>query len=165
MRASSVSEALREGPTNPGRAPFRRAGAEGVALPGTLPEAYDEFGQRAYIRYGNGVETTYEYDPARRWLSHITTEHEGNRTVFQDMSYSFDRVGNILGVTNNGSDRVVEQSYTYDNRYQIESASGTAVQLVGGREYSRNSYSQSRRFSRFSIRTDAADYGRKHSTG
>ena len=29
---------------------------------------YDEFGQRAYIEYGNGVRTTYTYDENRRWL-------------------------------------------------------------------------------------------------
>ena len=32
---------------------------------------YDEYGQRVYIEYGNGVKTNYSYDPARRWLSNI----------------------------------------------------------------------------------------------
>ena len=32
---------------------------------------YDEFGQRTYIRYGNGVRTDYEYDENRRWLKSI----------------------------------------------------------------------------------------------
>ncbi|MBR1912224.1 MAG: hypothetical protein IJ828_07700 [Treponema sp.] len=34
---------------------------------------YDEFGQRAYIKYGTGVRSDYEYDPNRRWLSSIAT--------------------------------------------------------------------------------------------
>ncbi|MDH5302250.1 MAG: hypothetical protein OEW58_12905 [Gammaproteobacteria bacterium] len=32
---------------------------------------YDEFEQRKFIRFGNGVETTYEYDPQRRYLEHL----------------------------------------------------------------------------------------------
>ena len=34
---------------------------------------YDEYGQRVYIKYGNGVETNYTYDENMRWLAHIDT--------------------------------------------------------------------------------------------
>jgi len=60
--------------------------------------AYDEFGQRTYIEYGNGARTSYAYDESRRWLDTIRTE-SGSR-VLQDMRYSFDAVGNVLGYDN-----------------------------------------------------------------
>ncbi len=43
---------------------------------------YDEYGQRVYIKYGNGIETSYTYDENRRWLDNIDTRtswNEGKR--------------------------------------------------------------------------------------
>ena len=92
---------------------------------------YDQYGQRIRIEYGNGTSTDYEYDPARRWLSSIRTENPKGRT-FQNISYSFDRVGNVLGYENNCLDSVsgnyrTSQSYAYDNLYQLIRVDGSTT--------------------------------------
>ena len=84
---------------------------------------YDDFGQRVYLHYGNDVTTAYQYDLNRRWLSHIRTA-SSQGLVEQDSSYSFDLVGDVLSVTNNGYKKVV-QSYGYDDLYELVSADGT----------------------------------------
>ena len=84
---------------------------------------YDEFGQRVYIKYGNDVETRYTYDPYRRWLANIDARNRYN-TTFQDLKYSFDRVGNVLSIENQA--RNVRQDFQYDDLYQLIGASGVA---------------------------------------
>ena len=37
---------------------------------------YDKFEQRTYLKYCNGAETFYSYDPAR-WKSHTNLTHPG----------------------------------------------------------------------------------------
>jgi len=60
---------------------------------------YDEYSQRVYIEYGSGVKSYYSYDPHRRWLSTVRTENQ-NRLAYQNLSYEFDAVGNVLSYTN-----------------------------------------------------------------
>ena len=94
--------------------------------------AYDKFGNRKYIAYGNGTQTTYNYDPANLRLKNLQTTTAAGRLI-QNNSYIYDAVGNILQLTNN-ADPVSEENlyggvtsnnYTYDNRYQLVSAEGT----------------------------------------
>jgi len=88
---------------------------------------YDEYGQRNFIEYGNGVKTEYEYNPERRWLSSIRTENENN-IQYQNIEYKFDTLGNILSYTNdclNGGAYKTSQSYTYDALGQLTSVSGS----------------------------------------
>ena len=59
---------------------------------------YDEYGQRTRIDYGNGTFTEYNYDPARRWLDAIKTENKCGQS-YQNISYSFDAVGNVTRTT------------------------------------------------------------------
>ena len=89
---------------------------------------YDQYGQRTRIDYGNGTFTEYNYDPARRWLDTIKTENKWGQT-YQNISYSFDRVGNVLGYENNCLDSVTgnyktKQTYSYDNLYQLIKVNG-----------------------------------------
>jgi RHS repeat-associated protein len=84
---------------------------------------YDEFGQRLYIKYGNGTQTNYTYDPDRRWLENIVTKNSSGK-CFQNMAYTFDKVGNILSTVNTGYKQVT-QTYSYDDLYQLTGASGT----------------------------------------
>lgn len=84
---------------------------------------YDEYGQRSYIEYGNGVKTSYKYDDARRWLSSIGTTSDTGRTL-QNMSYSFDKVGNVRGYNNSSGNYSTRQSYNYDSLYQLVEAKG-----------------------------------------
>ncbi|WP_255804679.1 RHS repeat-associated core domain-containing protein [Treponema putidum] len=92
---------------------------------------YDEHGQRVYIKYGNGVETRYNYDPARRWLKDIKTENKDKNLVFQKINYNFDAVGNVEGYINSSSKYETSQSYSYDNLYQLIKAEGTHKQYGG----------------------------------
>jgi len=89
---------------------------------------YDEHGQRVYIKYGNGVETRYRYDDKRRWLKDIETRNKQTDEIFQKIRYSFDKVGNVLGYSNDASVYETSQSYTYDNLYQLIGVEGTSNQ-------------------------------------
>ena len=89
---------------------------------------YDERGQRVYIKYGNGVETRYRYDDKRRWLKDIETRNKQTDEVFQKITYSFNKVGNVLGYSNDASVYETSQSYTYDNLYQLIGVEGTSNQ-------------------------------------
>ena len=89
---------------------------------------YDEYGQRTRIDYGNGTFTEYNYDPARRWLDTIKTENKWGQT-YQNISYSFDAVGNVLGYENDCLDNAsgnykTKQTYSYDNLYQLIKVNG-----------------------------------------
>lgn len=92
--------------------------------------AYDEFGQRKYIEYGNGTKTVYAYDAKRRWLSNIKTICGAN--VYQDIDYAFDVVGNIESYTNSSGKYETTQKYFYDSLYQLTSANGTTVYKPSG---------------------------------
>ncbi|WP_297645198.1 RHS repeat-associated core domain-containing protein, partial [uncultured Treponema sp.] len=89
---------------------------------------YDQYGQRTRIDYGNGTFTEYNYDPARRWLDTIKTQNKWGQ-AYQNISYSFDAVGNVLGYENDclqeasGNYRT-KQTYSYDNLYQLIKVSG-----------------------------------------
>ena len=89
---------------------------------------YDQYGQRTRIDYGNGTFTEYNYDPARRWLDTIKTENKWGQ-AYQNISYSFDAVGNVLGYENDCLDSVTgnyktKQVYSYDNLYQLIKVDG-----------------------------------------
>nr|WP_252508020.1 RHS repeat-associated core domain-containing protein [Treponema denticola] len=92
---------------------------------------YDEHAQRVYIKYGNGVETRYTYDPARRWLKDIKTENKDKNLVFQKINYNFDAVGNVEGYINTASKYETSQNYSYDALYQLIKAEGTHKQYGG----------------------------------
>ena len=92
---------------------------------------YDEYGQRTRIDYGNGTFTEYSYDPARRWLDTIKTQNKWGQN-FQNISYSFDKVGNVLGYENDCLDNAsgnyrTKQSYSYDNLYQLIKVDGATT--------------------------------------
>nr|MDA3940342.1 RHS repeat-associated core domain-containing protein [Spirochaetia bacterium] len=83
---------------------------------------YDEYGQRSYIKYGNGIETKYTYDEDRRWLNNIETQ--GAFTTLQDIDYTFDRTGNILSIINISGKYTTSQNYEYDGLYQLTGGQG-----------------------------------------
>ncbi len=97
---------------------------------------YDHFGQRTAMVLGNGVKTTYTYEPDTRRLSSLTTRTPRGRTL-QALSYQYDRMGNLLGMTNalglpvgrrSGS---VSYSFSYDALYRLTSAQGVALARPG----------------------------------
>ena len=90
---------------------------------------YDEYGQRSFIEYGNGVKTAYTYDENRRWLDSIETL-SATQKLLQNMSYSFDRVGNVSGYTNDSGNYSTTQKYSYDSLYQLVGAKGFTGHVI-----------------------------------
>ncbi|WP_242354789.1 MULTISPECIES: hypothetical protein [unclassified Anaeromyxobacter] len=90
---------------------------------------YDHFGQRVYQRVGNGVVTKYAYEPDTRRLATLYTRKPGER-LLQNLFYSYDLVGNVLGVKNALGEAVpshagdVEFTYRYDDLHRLTYAHG-----------------------------------------
>ena len=85
---------------------------------------YDKFEQRAYLKYCNGAETFYTYDPQRRKLQNLTVNSGGN--TIMDNAYTYDALYRLVGATGTytGADNKTA-SYTlaigYDNMHRITS--------------------------------------------
>ena len=104
---------------------------------------YSAAGQKLREVHGNGVVTTYEYEPETQRLSWIKTErpagHASGAKVLQDLRYEYDPVGNVLKITNDAeatrfwsNQKVVpENTYVYDSLYQLVSATGREMANAG----------------------------------
>ena len=91
---------------------------------------YDKFEQCTYLKYCNGAETFYTYEPARRRLQNLTV-NAGGKSIMEN-GYAYDALSNVLSVANKAalpeSGKVGGQmahAYTYDALYRLASASGT----------------------------------------
>lgn len=91
---------------------------------------YDAKGQRTLIEYGNGVRTTYDYDPLTFRLEQMQTLRGAQ--PLQDLGYTYDPVGNITHIQDDAQqtiyfrNRRVEPSndYAYDAIYRLIEATG-----------------------------------------
>ncbi|MDR0210630.1 MAG: RHS repeat protein [Pseudomonas putida] len=98
--------------------------------------AYSAAGHKLREEQGNGVVTTYAYEPATLRLMNCKTERLGGARqepkVFQDLRYEYDPVGNVLSVRNDAeatrfwrNQKIVPiNRYRYDSLYQLVVASG-----------------------------------------
>ena len=101
---------------------------------------YDKFEQRNYLKYCNGSETTYTYDPERRRLSDLQvwvspkTQGGGVRTQIISNKYTYDAVSNVLSVSNQAPlpqdnkktmGGQMQHEYAYDGLYRLVQAQGT----------------------------------------
>ncbi|MXO32552.1 toxin TcdB middle/N-terminal domain-containing protein [Apibacter sp. B2912] len=101
---------------------------------------YDKFEQRNYLKYCNGSETTYTYDPERRRLSDLQvwvspkTQGGGVRTQIINNKYTYDAVSNVLSVSNQAPlpqdnqktmGGQMQHDYTYDGLYRLVQAQGS----------------------------------------
>jgi RHS repeat-associated protein len=118
-----------------------------VATPFVRNLEYDAKGQRLLIEYGNGVRTSYGYDPLTFRLVHLLTRRR--RSAFpgdcpqprpsawpgcelQNLHYTYDPKGNITHIRDDAQqtiyfrNRRVEPSseYTYDAIYRLIAATG-----------------------------------------
>lgn len=117
---------------------------------------YDAKGQRILIDYGNGVRTTYTYDPLTFRLTHLLTRR--NASAFpndcpeppaagwpgchvQNLHYTYDPAGNITHIRDDAQQTIyfrnkrVEPNadYTYDAVYRLIEATGREhLEQVGG---------------------------------
>jgi len=101
---------------------------------------YDAKGQRKLIEYGINdaggslrvVRTEYDYDPFTFRLIHLSTTRTTDGNRLQDLSYTYDPVGNITAIRDDAQqtiyfrNTIVEPSaeYEYDALYRLISANG-----------------------------------------
>ena len=104
---------------------------------------YDAKGQRTRVEYANGVLTGYDYDALTLRLTHLKSTRPldangGNselfqdKTVVQDLQYTYDAVGNLTRVEDaalktvfqDGEEITPAGSFTYDARYRLVIATG-----------------------------------------
>ena len=88
---------------------------------------YDKFEQRTYLKYCNGAETFYTYEPARRRLQNLTV-NAGGKSIMDNV-YAYDAVSNVLSVANKAAlpesgkaGGQMAHAYTYDALYRLASA-------------------------------------------
>lgn len=80
---------------------------------------YNKFGNKTYMRYGNGSETWYSYDDLNRILKMQSIAPNGE--TMQKLYYDYDEIGNIRMVQNhagqlsNGFGGEYMHEYYYDN--------------------------------------------------
>ncbi len=92
---------------------------------------YDEFGQRVRMVLGNGVVSSYGYEPLTRRLHRLTTVTPLGRTL-QAITYGYDRVGNVKSMVNALGEPVGDRSgevryeFQYDDLYRLKMAHGEA---------------------------------------
>lgn len=92
---------------------------------------YDEFGQRVRMVLGNGVVSTYGYEPLTRRLHTLGTVTPLRRTL-QAITYGYDRVGNVktmvnaLGAPVGDRSGEVRYAFQYDDLYRLTIAHGEA---------------------------------------
>ena len=91
---------------------------------------YDKFEQRSYLRYCNGAETFYTYDPQRRRLQNLAVTSSAG--TIMDNAYSYDAVSNVLSIANAAplpqsgkAGGQMSHTYGYDALYRLTNASGT----------------------------------------
>ncbi|WP_416412387.1 RHS repeat-associated core domain-containing protein [Pantoea sp. App145] len=104
---------------------------------------YSAAGQKLREEHGNGVVTTYIYEPETQRLAGIKTErpsgHPAGTKVLQDLRYEYDPVGNLLIIGSDAEESrfyrnqkvVPENTYTYDSLYQLVSATGREMANAG----------------------------------
>ena len=94
---------------------------------------YDEYEQKKYMKYGNGVETSYGYSNERRRLGTLVVSNQKGNIM--DNTYSYDQLDNITKLVNKGMAQHtkdgksigggVTHNYTYDAWNRLVEAHGT----------------------------------------
>ena len=81
---------------------------------------YAVTGQITRIQYGNGTETNYSYDANTLRLNNLTTQSPFGK--IQDLSYQFDKTGNVTQLTDYVN--TATQSFVYDDLCRLINATG-----------------------------------------
>ena len=100
---------------------------------------YDAKGQRMRIQYGNDVTTRYTYDKKTFRLTRLRSSKNGGTETLQDITYTYDPVGNITQIYDIAQDVVFrnnsiirpKQEYTYDGLYRLKEATGRESKAIG----------------------------------
>lgn len=100
---------------------------------------YDAKGQRVSVQYGNGAQTTYQYDPRSLRLKRLMTTRNTGQDVLQDLQYTYDPIGNITEIKDEAqqvhyfNNTVVQpgSKYVYDPLYRLVTAKGREHAGIG----------------------------------
>ncbi|WP_353287176.1 SpvB/TcaC N-terminal domain-containing protein [Wolbachia endosymbiont (group B) of Gerris lacustris] len=102
--------------------------------------SYNPKGQRTSIAYGNGVVTSYSYDPKTFQLTKLTSQKEQKK--LQSINYTYDPVGNITTMEDesyktifpNNKSIDTKSDYHYDSLYRLTQATGKEHPALNGKE-------------------------------
>jgi RHS repeat-associated protein len=103
--------------------------APAAAVFAVAPIFYNAAGSPAVMTYGNGVVSSYSYEPTTCRLISIHSV-TSDATVLQDLTYTYDPVGNVtylanpLSVPGDQSGVSGDGDYTYDSLYRVIAATG-----------------------------------------
>ena len=126
-----------------------------AATPFVTDIDYNAKGQRTLIDYGNGVRTTYEYDPLTYRLLHLLTRRDPGAfpedcpepppsnwpgCQVQNLRYTYDPAGNITHIRDDAQQTIYFKNkrvepraeYTYDAVYRLVEATGREQLGQGG---------------------------------
>ncbi|WGO82758.1 RHS repeat-associated core domain-containing protein [Arsenophonus apicola] len=104
---------------------------------------YAANGQKLREEHGNGIVTSYIYEPQTQRLINIKTErpagHLAGAKILQDLRYEYDPVGNVLRISNDAeatrfwrNQKIVpENHYYYDSLYRLVEATGREMANIG----------------------------------
>ncbi len=95
-------------------------GADGL---GSVRQIYNAAGQLTSMTFGNGLQTTYGYDAQNLRL--MTLQTSGSN---QDLSYTYDNVGNVKTITDNLLSQISQFNYDDLNRLKDASIAGVYAQ-------------------------------------
>ena len=113
--------------------------ADGTLQPIINDIEYDAKGQRVAVDYANGVRTSYSYEETTWRLTKLYSTRSNQdstgqerKSVLQDITYTYDPVGNITRLKDNTyatvfhNNQIVEplSDYTYDAQYRLIKANG-----------------------------------------
>jgi RHS repeat-associated protein len=90
---------------------------------------YDIYEKRKYLKYGNGTETSYNYEPELLRLQNMNVK-SGARTIMNNV-YQYDPVGNVLGIVNSAPvvpgtlGGTSKHRFEYDEFYRLKNATAT----------------------------------------
>ncbi len=93
---------------------------------------YDAKGRRTRIAYANGVVTQFAYDALTFRLVRTTTTRASDQATLQDLSYTYDPVGNVTRIEDAAQDTIFfgnqvvtpRVDYAYDAVYRLVEATG-----------------------------------------
>lgn len=81
---------------------------------------YDAHGRITDILFGNRVHTSYDYNVTTHHLERVVTQK--GSTVLQDLTYGYDKAGNVISVSNGVSG--IDEAFVYDELNRLVSATG-----------------------------------------
>ncbi len=88
---------------------------------------YGPTGKREKVRFANGLETTYRYEPGVYWMREQQTTQTTSGVKYQHLVYSHDAMGNVTAIDDladlTGKVRN-NRRYRYDDLYQLIHAEG-----------------------------------------